>query len=134
MGLIWMSYIRRLAKSRSFITDTFLPLPTRQTMRPSMVQVATTPSTDRAFWSSSDRRIVRFSVITSRVPLSCRFAPKILCRVSYEVNFTMIGRGYPFEVFCEAWPRRWLRSMHSLVRLSPSLSLATDRTALSVSV
>ena len=59
---------RTLAMSRSVTTVTFRPLPTRQIMRPSRVHVATTPSTDRAFCRSSERRFVQFSVITSRVP------------------------------------------------------------------
>ena len=92
-------------------------------MRPSMVQVATTPSTDRAFWSSCGDN--------EPGPFELSFLAEDLAPRVVRGQLDIIGRGFPFEVL---WPWRRLRSMHSLVRFSPSLSLATDRTALSVSV
>ncbi|KAI0215248.1 hypothetical protein LSAT2_032705, partial [Lamellibrachia satsuma] len=64
----------------------------------------------RAFCNNSIRCFVKFSVITSRVPFSLRFAPKIDRLASYDFSFTIIGRGFPFELplLC-LWPRRWLR-------------------------
>ena len=47
------------------VTDTFLPLERRHTMRPSDVQVAVTLFSVLALLSNSLRRLVRFSVMRS---------------------------------------------------------------------
>ena len=126
---------RKLTRSLSCTIVSFLPLVSRHIIRPSIVHVDLTPSTVRAFRNNSIRCFVKFSVITSRVPFSLRFAPKIDHLASYDFSFTIIGRGFPFELplLC-LWPRRWLRSMQSLVSGRPSFPLHTDRTALSESV
>ena len=54
--------------SWTVVTDTFLPLEKRHTMRPSDVQVAVTLFSVLALLSNSLRRLVRFSVMRSFVP------------------------------------------------------------------
>ena len=56
-------------------------------MRPSLDCAASTFEEARTFRSRSTRRLARFSVITTWVPLSLRFAVKTALRGSYEVNF-----------------------------------------------
>ena len=84
---------RRLLSSLSFTTVSFLPDRSRHTIRPSIVHACSTLSISRAFFSSCARVFVRFSVITSLVPFSFRFAANIVLLVSYDVSFMMIGRG-----------------------------------------
>ena len=56
-------------------------------MRPSLDCAASTFEEARTFRSRSTRRLARFSVISTWVPLSLRFAVKTALRSSYEVNF-----------------------------------------------
>ena len=90
------------------------------------VMVLTTPGwftfeEARAFRNKSTCRLVKFSVITTLVPFSLRLAVKIALHGSYEVNFTVTGRGLRVPADSdELWPMRWLRSMHPTSNCMPS--------------
>ena len=90
------------------------------------VMVLTTPGwftfeEARAFRNMSTCRLVKFSVITTLVPFSLRLAVKIVLHGSYEVNFTVTGRGLWVPADSdELWPMRWLRSMQPTSNCMPN--------------
>ena len=96
---------RKLTRYLSCTIVSFLPLVNKHIIRPSIDHVDLTPSTVRAFCNNSIRCFVKFSVITSRVPFSLRFAPKIDRLASYDFSFMIIGHGFPFKLplLC-LWP------------------------------
>ena len=91
------------------------PLPRRQMMRPSEIQATLILRKPFALFGRSIQRLVKFSVITTFVPFSCRLAMNTSWRARYDVNFTMMGCGLAPSLWSEesGVPRRWARSMHS---------------------
>ena len=65
----------------------FFPLVSKQTIRPSIVQVVVMFGMDIAFSISSVLRIVRLSVMVILEPLSCCFDMNMYCRAGASIRF-----------------------------------------------